>query len=123
MDVTLSREEFDRLLARISRLEQRNLELEERCQFLERQNAELEERCQFLERRNAELETEVARLRKNSSNSSKPPSSDGPGISGKKNLEKRIHENQGVESQGQKMAIRDMCASLLKKWISTSSMD
>ena len=109
MDVTLSREEFDRLLARLSRLEQRNLELEERCQFLER--------------RNAELETEVARLRKNSSNSSKPPSSDGPGNSGKKNLEKRIHENQGVESQGQKMAIRDMCASLLKKWISTSSMD
>lgn len=36
----------------------------------------LTERLEVLEKRNAELEAEVAKLRKNSSNSSKPPSSD-----------------------------------------------
>ena len=36
----------------------------------------LEERLAALERRNLELETELARARKDSSNSSKPPSSD-----------------------------------------------
>jgi len=38
--------------------------------------AALEERVQHLEQRNAELEAEVAKARKNSSTSSKPPSSD-----------------------------------------------
>jgi transposase len=38
--------------------------------------ASVEERIQQLEQRNAELEAEVARLQKNSSTSSKPPSSD-----------------------------------------------
>ena len=36
----------------------------------------LEERVAGLEKRNAELEAEIAKLRKNSSTSSKPPSSD-----------------------------------------------
>jgi transposase len=43
---------------------------------LERRLCELEAEVAALRRRNAELEAEVARLRKNSSNSSKPPSSD-----------------------------------------------
>lgn len=41
-----------------------------------RQIIRLTERLDALEKRNAELEIELARLRKNSSNSSKPPSSD-----------------------------------------------
>lgn len=43
---------------------------------LERRLGELEAQVAALRKRNAELEAEVARLRKNSSNSSKPPSSD-----------------------------------------------
>jgi len=43
---------------------------------LEQQVAALEGRCAKLEKENAELRTELAKARKNSSNSSKPPSSD-----------------------------------------------
>jgi transposase len=57
------------LIALILRLEARLTVLEERVQTLETENV-------ALRTRNAELEAEVARLRKNSSNSSKPPSSD-----------------------------------------------
>jgi transposase len=59
------------------------LRLDRRCAELERQNAELaarcaclEKRCTELEKQNAELSGELAKARKNSSNSSKPPSSD-----------------------------------------------
>jgi len=57
------------LMAIIVRLEKRLAQLELRVETLEQENA-------ALRKRNAELEAENARLRKNSSNSSKPPSSD-----------------------------------------------
>ena len=69
----LSKEELIELVLRLDR----------RCEELERQNAELKKentelaaRCGRLEKRCTELEAELAKARKNSSNSSKPPSSD-----------------------------------------------
>ena len=54
----------------------------------------LEEQVARLEKHNTELETEIAKLRKNSSTSSKPPSSDivkppKPKPKGKRNKERR----------------------------------
>ena len=57
------------LEARCVELEKRNAALEARCVALEKQNAALQERC-------AKLESDLAKARKDSSNSSKPPSSD-----------------------------------------------
>ncbi|NIA16565.1 MAG: IS66 family transposase [Nitrospiraceae bacterium] len=57
------------LVSLILRLDKRLGQLESRVEALEQENA-------ALRKRNAELEAEMARLRKNSSNSSKPPSSD-----------------------------------------------
>ena len=57
------------LIAIILRMEKRLAALEARVEASETENA-------VLRKRNLELEAEVARLRKNSSNSSKPPSSD-----------------------------------------------
>ena len=53
-------------------------EFEARIEYLERRNAELERRNAELERRVATLEAMIAKLSRNSSNSSKPPSSDPP---------------------------------------------
>ncbi len=47
-----------------------------RCQKLEQRNHQLEQRARQQEQRIAELEAQVARLKKDSSTSSKPPSSD-----------------------------------------------
>lgn len=57
------------LIEIIIRLEERVAALEARCATLEKRNAELEARC-------VKLEADLAKARKNSSNSSKPPSSD-----------------------------------------------
>jgi len=72
----LERLSKDELVEIILRLERQVVALEARCGRLEKQNAELEARCAKLEKENAELRTELAKARKNSSNSSKPPSSD-----------------------------------------------
>ena len=76
----LSKAELIELLVRRDR---QIAELTSRCEALEKRNAELADRCVRLERRNAELEarcgkleSDLARARKDSSNSSKPPSSD-----------------------------------------------
>ena len=57
------------LIEIILRLDRQVAALEARCAKLEQENAELRARC-------LTLETELAKARKNSSNSSKPPSSD-----------------------------------------------
>jgi transposase/cell division protein FtsB len=91
--VTILKVELDALFARLDRLEKRCEFLENRCSELEKRNAYLEARNQELEKRNAyleaknqelearnkELELQIAYLTKNSSNSSKPPSSDSSG--------------------------------------------
>jgi transposase len=59
----------EKLIEIVLRLERQVAALEARCARLEKENAELESRC-------VKIEAELAKARKNSSNSSKPPSSD-----------------------------------------------
>jgi transposase len=64
------------LISSIVNLQERLTVLEQRNVALERRNAELERRNAALEVRCTKLEAELAKARKDSSNSSKPPSSD-----------------------------------------------
>jgi transposase len=82
-------------------------ELEARIEFLERRNAELELRNAELERRLVELEALVAKLSRNSSNSSKPPSSDPPGNPAHKAKAKNKKKRKRGGQPGHKAHRRD----------------
>lgn len=75
------RQEIDRLTRENRELRRKNAELEKKADLIKKLQKELDRRDRKIE----ELEHQLAGRKKNSSNSSKPPSSDGPAA------EKRIH--------------------------------
>jgi transposase len=89
------RQEIDRLTRENKELRRKNAELEKKADLLKKFEKELDERDKKIN----ELEHELAGRKKNSSNSSKPPSSDGPAAG------KRIHpqrKKSGRKPGGQK---------------------
>lgn len=88
--ITISKSVFDGILSRLGALEDRN-------EFLERENKRLEGDNSRLQSRVSELE---AQLKKNSSNSSKPPSSDGLAKKTSKEI-KNSRERSGLKPGGQ----------------------
>lgn len=89
------RQEIDRLTRENKELRKKNSELEKKVDLLRKLEKEVEERDKKIDK----LEHQLAGRKKNSSNSSKPPSSDGPAA------DKRIHpqrKKSGRKPGGQK---------------------
>jgi len=89
------RQEIDRLIRENEELRRKNAKLEKKADLLRKLEKELAERDKKID----ELEHQLAGRKKNSSNSSKPPSSDGPAA------DKRIHpqrKKSGRKPGGQK---------------------
>lgn len=99
--ITITKQEFEQLIKRITQLEEANNRLEERNKKLEEANNELKELNKRLEERNKELERRLkeleAQLHQNSRNSHKPPSSDGPRKPIKNNREPSGRKNGAQE--------------------------